>query len=331
MGVTSLAISGFLPWEDYLTSFFTWWVGDGVGALLIAPAILVFVFKKRNIDLNNTAIELLLYVSGIAVVSYLVIDQEIRSLILVEPIYLIIPLLFWSLLRLGQPVAYVSLLYFFALAIHAALNGIGTFHHPNQLIAMLKMQGYFVLVSSSVFVVGAMIQEREKLLEKLEDKVSHDTLTHARSRAYFDNCFEQERLRFQRYGISFSVVMIDLDWFKAINDQHGHLAGDNVLKQVVSVIQGSLRDTDVLARWGGEEFIILLPSTTGKGAMQFAELARKRVEETQFEEGIHLTISIGIAEFGHDDTVNGFLKRLDSALYASKEKGRNCCSLSEIS
>ncbi len=192
---------------------------------------------------------------------------------------------------------------------------------------MLQMQGYFVLVSSSVFIVGAMIQEREKLLLKLEDKVSHDSLTHARSRTYFDNSFHQERMRFERYGISFSVVMIDLDWFKNINDQYGHLVGDKVLKKTVNLVQGSLRDTDTLARWGGEEFIVLLPSTTGRGAMQFAELARKRVEEATFDEDIKITISLGIAEFTKEDTVNGFLKRLDSALYKSKDNGRNCCTI----
>lgn len=282
MGVTSLAISGFLPWGDYLTAFFTWWVGDGVGALLIAPAILVFVFQRKVIDLNTAAIEVMLFISGVGVITYLVINSEARAVILFEPMYLIIPLLFWSLLRLGQPVTYVSLLYFFALAIHAAYNGSSSFSHTNQLVAMLQMQGYFVLVSSSIFVVGAMIQEREKLLQKLEDKVSHDSLTHARSRAYFDNSFHQERIRFERYGISFSVVMIDLDWFKKINDQYGHLVGDKVLKKAVNLIQGSLRDTDTLARWGGGRVHCIAPLHHWAGRHAICRISEKKSRRGYF-------------------------------------------------
>jgi diguanylate cyclase (GGDEF)-like protein len=329
MGVGSLAIGGFLPWDDCIEALITWWVGDGVGALLIAPAILIFTFKGKVIDVRKVATELVLYLTAVALVAYLIIKPEAYEFILVEPIYMIIPLLFWSLFRLGHPVTYISLLFFFGLSINAAFNGVGAFTHPNQLIAMLKMQGYFVLVSSSVFIVGAILQDREQLLEKLEDKVSHDTLTGAMSRAYFDDCFEQESSRFDRYEISFSMVMIDLDLFKKINDQYGHLIGDDVLKQVVNIIQSSLRDSDTLARWGGEEFIVLLPATTGSGALQFAELARKRVENEVFKDEIKLTISLGVAEFKKGDSLKDFLQKLDSALYKSKGNGRNCSTLIE--
>ena len=117
--------------------------------------------------------------------------------------------------------------------------------------------------------------------------------------------------------------MIDIDYFKKINDTYGHLIGDKILKDIVRVIKESLRETDILARWGGEEFLILLPETSQESAYAFSELTRTRIEEHTFPDGIKLTVSLGVGEFNSTYSANEFLTKIDQALYQSKKQGRN--------
>jgi diguanylate cyclase (GGDEF)-like protein len=122
------------------------------------------------------------------------------------------------------------------------------------------------------------------------------------------------------------ALLIDLDHFKALNDTHGHLAGDEVLRQFANVLQGSLRQSDILCRWGGEEFIVLLREAEGRQAIEVAEKIRRRTEQLTFsyaDQPLRLTVSIGLAGLQRDDTLHSLLTRADHALYRAKQGGRN--------
>jgi diguanylate cyclase (GGDEF)-like protein len=117
--------------------------------------------------------------------------------------------------------------------------------------------------------------------------------------------------------------MFDIDHFKGINDTFGHDAGDNVLKKLAEIVKKEIRDTDIFARWGGEEFIILLPNTQVNGGTEFAERLRKKIEDKNFKNPETVTVSLGVTAFKTDDTEDSFLKRVDDGLYLAKKNGRN--------
>ncbi len=150
-----------------------------------------------------------------------------------------------------------------------------------------------------------------------------DTLTHIANRLHFDVLFEHAVHISQRDKSPLSVVFFDIDHFKKVNDIYGHLAGDEVLKRVANIAKNSLRKSDVIARWGGEEFIILLPDTPVKSAVEVAENLRLSIAHENFDVIGHLTCSFGVSYLYEDETEDTLLNRVDELLYNAKENGRN--------
>lgn len=154
-----------------------------------------------------------------------------------------------------------------------------------------------------------------------------DRLTGAWNRRHFEEEAAAEMARVQRYGEPLSVVLFDIDHFKLINDRYGHLTGDQVLIEVTKRIGRHLRTGDLLARWGGEEFLVMLPSCAAAEAMKLAEKLRALMAAEPFRDVGAVTSSFGVAEFRPDETLDDWLKRVDDALYAAKAAGRNCVQL----
>jgi diguanylate cyclase (GGDEF)-like protein len=120
-----------------------------------------------------------------------------------------------------------------------------------------------------------------------------------------------------------SLVFFDIDHFKKVNDVFGHLAGDEVLRHIAHLVKSSLRKSDLIARWGGEEFIILLPNTGLDVAIRLAQNIRKIVAIEKFEDVGYLTCSFGVTQLGEDEEEDSVLRRIDTLLYQAKENGRN--------
>lgn len=166
------------------------------------------------------------------------------------------------------------------------------------------------------------IAERKRLEEELEQQATRDHLTGTQNRRAFDVAMRKAVRQAERSDNTFSLLLFDIDHFKSINDQHGHDTGDIILKRLATLVGQTLRSTDLLARWGGEEFAILLQDTTAQGASIFAERLRQQVAETRLH-GLAVTISLGIAEYRRGDDPEAILARADSALYRAKRSGRN--------
>lgn len=168
------------------------------------------------------------------------------------------------------------------------------------------------------------VQEKRKALEK---EVLIDQLTGAANRRAFKRRLKEELQRYQRYHHFFSMLLFDIDHFKAINDRFGHWAGDKCLKELIKRIKPILRETDFLARWGGEEFVILLAGTDLESATGVAERLRKAVENTRFiyhKQEINFTVSIGVSEVASADmSQETIFNRVDKAMYEAKRRGRN--------
>ena len=168
--------------------------------------------------------------------------------------------------------------------------------------------------------------ELEHAMERLNHLVTVDHLTGARTRRYVFEQMERQASSKARHGTPLSVIMLDLDHFKSVNDRFGHPVGDRALQAVALAITGQLRDGDILARVGGEEFLVLLPMTGLAAAMQLAERLRQTLAATTISEGTHqiaLPASFGVAELQEGEDLNAWYQRLDATLYRAKSRGRN--------
>jgi diguanylate cyclase (GGDEF)-like protein len=151
----------------------------------------------------------------------------------------------------------------------------------------------------------------------------HDALTGVLNRYAAVAVFEREQASASRYDLPLSLLLLDIDHFKRINDRYGHGRGDDVLRRLTSLLAESIRASDVLVRWGGEEFVIIAPHTDPAGAAELAEKLRETVEETNFPIPEVVTISLGVAQSRPRDTLRTVADRADAALYRAKTEGRN--------
>ncbi len=158
---------------------------------------------------------------------------------------------------------------------------------------------------------------------ELEKMASIDKLTDIYNRRMIDQFLQVEIEIASRHNEELSLMIIDIDHFKHVNDNYGHLVGDMVLSQLSKIISDNLRNSDIFGRYGGEEFLIICPKTNKDGAFILAEKLRIIVNEFTFDEVGHKTVSIGIAEFQPDDTIETLFKKADEALYEAKNSGRN--------
>jgi diguanylate cyclase (GGDEF)-like protein len=173
-----------------------------------------------------------------------------------------------------------------------------------------------------LFSIGVVLMATERLRTELEHLVTHDALTSALTRRRMNDACERELERCRRHGHSMALLMMDLDHFKAINDTYGHQAGDRVLVSFVSKVKTLLRSADSLGRFGGEEFIAVLPETTLEEAIAVAE----RILQISIpsDQAPSCTVSIGITTNHKDsDTADTLLARADNAMYRAKARGRN--------
>lgn len=206
----------------------------------------------------------------------------------------------------------------------------------NPWVEMAYAVMVFLVLVGSTFIAIRMQHIRRRLteqknaltvaLEQIGHLATHDELTGLINRRRMTELMEAERQRCERGRRPLALALLDLDHFKLVNDRHGHAAGDEVLRAFVACVQGVLRSTDVLARWGGEEFILMLYDTDARGAAHLLERVRTSVEAMEVTVGartLSVTVSAGLALGEPGEAVERTLERADQALYRAKEKGRN--------
>ncbi|HLY95589.1 MAG: diguanylate cyclase [Sideroxydans sp.] len=172
-----------------------------------------------------------------------------------------------------------------------------------------------------------VVTQRKRAEEEIHILATTDSLTGIFNRREFSSILANEVERAKRYGVPLSLVMYDLDYFKRVNDSFGHNVGDSVLQAVTSLVKENVRATDVVARWGGEEFMVLMPQSDVQAAREAAEKLRLAIAGHHFDKVSELTASFGVTAFEAQDDLNSLLKRVDDALYRAKEHGRNCVEI----
>ena len=196
-------------------------------------------------------------------------------------------------------------------------------HGAFWLITLALLWTGGILLLRNVVQLEGLNRYMKDLNKQLEGAALTDSLTGIPNRLYFDQQLETNMLSNQRYGVAFSVIMLDLDHFKRVNDGYGHAVGDSVLREFSQVVKQQIRLTDQFARWGGEEFIIAAPHTQVDHALSLAERIRTAVAAYAFTTAGSRTVSIGVIEYRAGETAMTLLERVDSALYRAKTNGHN--------
>ncbi|OIP18143.1 MAG: hypothetical protein AUK53_01260 [Betaproteobacteria bacterium CG2_30_59_46] len=180
-----------------------------------------------------------------------------------------------------------------------------------------------IFEESADTVYNEELAEFRQRITELEKLSSTDRLTGAWNRVHFDKTLQSELSRSVRYRQPLSLIFFDIDHFKLVNDTYGHAIGDEVLRELVKVVSENIRTSDMLFRWGGEEFVILAPSTSYGSAAKLAETLRARIERHEIETVGNITVSLGVAEHISGESETIWFCRVDKALYAAKDSGRN--------
>ena len=334
VGVVSLTGQGSVAWLDFFPNWVTWWQGDTAGIIIMTPLLLNWSIRHPMVWSQQRLAELAALVLLCAGISYLVFGQGAQAAS-ASWMFLVLPLIIWAAYRFTQREVTTIIAAVSAVAIWYTLDGDGPFRSASLNRSLLELLAFISSMVVTGLLLNAVEGERKRAIDDLEkelrgvkDEAVTDPLTGLSNRRYLWHFLPYELLRVARRESSLAVIMIDLDHFKRVNDIHGHEAGDLVLTKVAALLRSHIRDSDIASRYGGEEFVLVLPDATLEGTKRRADAIRNAIRELKLE---HLgkpitgvTASIGIAMFpDHAEDSESLMRIVDDLLYEAKRSGRD--------
>lgn len=318
IGVTTLSLGGFADWTVYRAIWRTWWLGDGVGAVLVTPLVLLWRENPRLNWTRRQLIELALLFLGLVFTAWIVFGGRFHSEVKNYPLeYICIPFLIWAAFRFGRRKAVTATCVLAAIATWGTLDGFGPFSRQALNTSLLLVQSFVGIVAVTSLALAAEVSERNRADERVQQLVATDPLTGLANYRRLIESLESEIKRYGRSRRSFAVLLLDLDGLKKINDTHGHLVGSRALCRLAEVLRAHCRAVDTPARYGGDEFAVVLPETGLEQAKQIATRIRDRVASDG--ESPPISASVGTAIFPEDgESIEKLLSAADRALYAMK-------------
>lgn len=317
-GATLLALGGFARWANYRDTWLTWWMGDTVGAVIVGPLLILWILNFRLRWRWTRFGEILALATGLLVVSEIVFCGLLFRAPRNYPLeYLCVPFLVWAALRFGQREAASATLTLAGVAIWGTLHGTGPFAMGTKNESLLLLQSFMSIVAVMTLALAAMAAERRRADEQIRNLAVTDPLTGLANYRKLIDVLDAEIRRYGRTERNFAVLLLDLDGLKKINDQHGHLTGSRALCRLADILRVHCRDIDTAARYGGDEFALVIPEAGPAQAQQVAQRIRERVREDGERPGI--SVSIGAAVYPLDGaTRDAVLGAADRALYEMK-------------
>jgi diguanylate cyclase (GGDEF)-like protein len=317
IGVTALAVAGFVSSPQYGQVWLTWWLGDATGALIVAPTLLLW----RNTPLPrwNTVrwAEALAMFTGTIIVALAVFAG-------LKPVgethyplqFVLTPFFVWAALRFGSREAATAILLASGVA-WGTLRGSAPFVRGTWNESLLLLQAFMGITSMMILSLAAETRERQRVEDRLRYLAVSDPLTGLANYRHLVSVINTEIARAERTKHSFSILFMDLDGLKVINDRHGHLVGSRALMRVAEALRFLSRTTDTAARFGGDEFALVLPETSEIAARQVARRVRERLVNDG--ELPPITVSVGFAEHPRDgETTESLIGAADRLLYDAK-------------
>ncbi|HYL63024.1 MAG TPA: MASE1 domain-containing protein [Candidatus Methylomirabilis sp.] len=319
MGVTALAAGGFASWSAYGAIWSTWWLGDAVGAVVMTPVMLLWFGNPRpNWNARQWG-ELAALFAGLLTTGAVVFGGALQPGFKVYSLEsLCIPFLIWVAFRFGQREAATAVVALGSIAAWGTVHGFGPFANDSRNTSLLTLQIFMGMISLTTLALAAEVTEHKRAEERIRHLAVSDPLTGLANYRQLVDSLETEIKRFGRTERPFVVLLLDLDGLKKINDAHGHLVGSRALCRLADMLRLYSREVDTAARYGGDEFVLILPETDAEAGRMVAQRISKRLAEDGEEPKI--TASIGMAVCPDDgETIHEILGAADRDLY--REKG----------
>jgi diguanylate cyclase (GGDEF)-like protein len=335
IAVGSLALEGSVAWPRFLPNWWTWWQGDATGIIIVTPLILSWSGRKSAVWPPKKKAEAACFGVLLLIVTYGVFGDATGIFSPFPLSFAIFPFIIWAALSFSQRVVTAAIAVVCAFAIHYTLEGLGPFALWSVNESLLLLLAYISIVVVTGLVLSAVLIERSRALDRLAQALSQvreqaitDPLTGLYNRRFLREFLRREWVRAKRRDAPLAVVMLDLDHFKRINDAFGHQAGDFALTAIAGLLRTHIRSSDIVCRYGGEEFALVLPEASSKSVRARAEDIRaaiKRLDLRHQDAPLgRITASLGVALFpDHADSPDSLLRAADAALYEAKRAGRN--------
>ena len=319
-GVTVLALDKLVDWPAYGTVWLTWWLGDAIGALVVTPLLLLYSTPSQRGWGPAQVIEAGTLFAGLGLTGAIVFGGLTSLGMRNFPLeFLCTPVLFWAVFRFGPRETAVGIVVLSGIAIWGTLNGYGPFAQEDRNTSLLLLQAFMGVTSVIALTLAAEASQRRRAEERANSLAITDPLTGLANYRRLIEVLGLEIGRSRRTKRSFTILLLDLDGLKALNDTLGHLVGNQALIRLARVLQANCRATDIAGRYGGDEFVLMLPEATQDGALQLA----RRISEDLANDGQQppLTVSVGTAMFPQDgEAVERLIGAADRALYEAKRK-----------
>lgn len=318
IGVTSLALGGFADWTTYGRIWCTWWLGDAVGAVVVTPFVLLWRENSRLNWTRKQMIELAFLFPGLFFTGWLVFGGRLHSTLKDYPLeYLCVPFLIWAAFRFGRRKAATAICLLAAVAAWGTSHGFGPFSQASQSTSLLLLQSFIGIMAIMTLTLAAEVTEHKRADEHARQLAITDPLTGLANYRRLLDAFDLEIKRYRRTERFFAVLLLDLDGLKKINDAHGHLVGSRALCRLANILRIHCREIDTAARYGGDEFVLVLPETDSEAAQRVAERIADRLRSDVEEPPI--SVSTGIAIYPQDGkTIDELFGVADRTLYAEK-------------
>lgn len=318
VGVTTLALAGFADWNLYGSIWLTWWLGDVVGALVYTPLVLLWWENPRLHWSRAQMTELFFLFAGLFLAGWIVFLGPFHNTVKDYPLeYLSIPFLIWAAFRFGRRKAATAIAFLAAIATWGTTHGFGPFFQESQNTSLLLLQTFVGIMAITIMALAAEVTEHKHADERVRYLAVTDPLTGLANYRRLLDAFDSEIKRYGRTGRSFAVLVFDLDGLKKINDVHGHLVGSRALCRLANILRVHCREMDTAARYGGDEFVVLLPETESEAAQQVAQRISDRLRHDG--EDPPISVTSGAAIFPHDGkSIDELLGAADHALYGMK-------------
>jgi len=321
IGVATLMAGGLAAKGVAGTVWITWWLGDASGDLVVAPLALLWANNLRLRWRPRAAIEAAALFAATIAVARLVFGPLGAAPGDHYPLeFLCVPLFIWAAYRFGPRTAATTIAIVAGIAIWETLLGRGPFARSSPNESLLLLQTFVGVASIMSLVLAAVVADRRRAEDELRRLAVTDGLTGLGNYRHLIRVLEGEVRRAERTDRSFAVLFLDVDGLKKINDRHGHLVGSRALCRVAEVLHASCRAMDTAARFGGDEFALVLPETAADEAHRVGARVAERIREDQ--EAPPLSVSVGVAVYPEDGrTAEALLGCADRELYDAKKRG----------
>ena len=328
-GVTALALGGFADWAEYASIWCTWWLGNAVGAVVVTPLLLLWTENPKVKWTREQIVELAFLFLGLIFTGWAVFAGGFHSVLKNYPLeYLCVPFLIWAAFRYGRRKAATAVCVLSAIATWGTLHGFGPFSRDSQNTSLVLLQAFVGITALTTLALAAEASEHKRADEHVRQLAVTDPLTGLSNYRRLLDTLDSEIKRYARIGRSFAVLLIDLDGLKRINDTHGHVVGSRALCRLAETLQIHCREIDTAARYGGDEFVLVLPETDSEAAWHVAQRISERLKNDGEEPSI--SVSAGAAIFPRDGrTIDELLGAADHALYRDKSASKRIFDASQ--